>query len=434
MNILSNIAQKLRTVRQSEVALNTAWQFFERFFSLGCAFISSIFVIRYFAPAEYGVFAYASSYVTLFSSLTSMGLQSIAVREMVKKEISVEAIMGSSFVIMLCGAIIALILAVGGAIVTHEKSLATWVILILCLNNVVGAFAVINYYFQAEIKARYIAYIMLVQDIIDISVRIGMVHFKAQLLSFALLGFIEGICVYIAIYILFRYKSQLKQWKVNKSTIKYLLHQSIPLAISGVMINLYMRLDQVMIEHYCGMKEIAEYSVGVKLVEVFYMIPMIITPNILPIAVKYFQRSEKEFDNFIIKLLRYYAVVTIAIFIVIWFVATPLIEHLYGNKYLASINVFRYSAILIFLSCIGVTGSLWLNVKGIQKYAIHRTLTGLIVCLIANYILIPKFGIMGAVYATLLAQFFATYVSSIISPKLHKYNHLVNKAFLNVPL
>lgn len=430
--MLNKITIKIWQLKHNEVALNSAWQFFERFVGLGCSFIASIFVIRYFAPAEYGVFAYAASYVTLFSSLTSMGLQSIVVREMVKDSVPTETILGSALVIMICGAVAALILAVGGALLTHEKSTATWIILIMCLTNIVGSLAVINYYFQAKIKARYIAYILLVQDVIDICIRIGMVHFKAKLLSFALLGLIESILAYTAIYLLFRSSSKLSNWRIEAKTIKFLLHQSIPLAISGIMVNLYMRLDQVMIEHYCGMQAVAEYSVGIKFVEIFYMIPMIITPNVLPIAVKYFQESEEKFDIFMIKLLRFYIVTSLIIIVAIWFSAESLIVHLYGIEYIASIKVLQYTAVVILLSCIGVTGSLWMNVKEIQKYSIHRTFIGLVVCILANYILIPWFGIIGAVYATLLAQFSATYLSSIISPKLHKYNNLVNKAFLNI--
>lgn len=430
--MFNKIIIRIWQLKHNEVALNSAWQFFERFVGLGCSFIASIFVIRYFAPAEYGIFAYAASYVTLFSSLTSMGLQSIVVREVVKDSIPTETILGSAFVIMICGAVAALILAVSGALLTHEKSTATWIILIMCLTNIIGSLAVINYYFQAKIKARYIAYIMLVQDVIDICIRIGMIHFKAKLLSFALLGLIESILAYAAIYLLFRSSSKLKSWKVDIKTIKFLLHQSIPLAISGIMINLYMRLDQVMIEYYCGMQAVAEYSIGVKMVEIFYMIPMIITPNVLPIAVKHFQQSEEKFDTFMIKLLRFYIVTSLIIIVAIWFSAESLIIHLYGVKYIASIKILQYTSIVILLSCIGVTGSLWMNVKEIQKYSIHRTLTGLVVCVLANYILIPWLGIIGAVYATLLAQFSATYLSSIISPKLHKYNSLVNKAFLNI--
>lgn len=404
MTMLSNIAQKLRTIRQSEVAINSAWQFFERFVSLGCSFISSIFVIRYFAPAEYGVFAYASSYVTLFSSLTSMGLQSIAVREMVKKEISIETLMGSSFVIMLVGAIVALVLAVGGAVVTHEKNLATWVILILCLNNVVGAFAVINYYFQAEIKARYIAYIMLVQDVIDISVKIGMVHFKAQLLSFALLGLIECVCANIAIYILFRYHSQIKQWKVNKSTIKYLLHQSIPLAISGIMISLYMRLDQVMIEHYCGMKEVAEYSIGVKLVEVFYIIPMLIMPNIMPILVKKYEVSSQHFENTFAIVLAYFALISIVITSVLFVSSSYIITLLYGHQYVESVKIMRVLSFLLLPIYLGVASATWLQIHSLQKYSLYFTLLGLVSCIVFNFALIPKYSVMGAAFAILIVQ------------------------------
>ncbi len=401
--MFNKITIRIWQLKHNEVALNSAWQFFERFIGLGCSFIASIFVIRYFAPAEYGIFAYAASYVTLFSSLTSMGLQSIVVREVVKDSIPTETILGSAFVIMICGAVAALILAVSGALLTHEKSTATWIILIMCMTNIVGSLAVINYYFQAKIKARYIAYIMLIQDVIDICIRIGMVHFKAKLLSFALLGLIESILAYAAIYLLFRSSSKLKSWKVDTKTIKFLLHQSIPLAISGIMINLYMRLDQVMIEYYCGMQAVAEYSVAIKLVEVSYMIPMIIMPNIFPIFVKIHTESAAKFEVRMKKLYKYTFWGSIGLSTFMSLFGGRLVSLLYGDKYLASGLIFQIGIWCIVPVFFGVFSGIWLQIKELQKYSLIFTGYGLITCIILNFILLPKFGIIGAILATMLS-------------------------------
>lgn len=402
--MISFLSNNISKIRSNEVALNTAWQFFERFFGLGCSFISSIFVIRYFAPAEYGIFAYASSYVTLFSALCTMGLQSIVVREMIKKEIPTEEIMGSSFVIMLIGAIIATIIAICGAIYSHEKSLTRWVILILCLINIINSFAVINYYFQAEIKSRYVAYVMLVQDIADICIKLTLVHLKAGIISFALIGLGESIFTNVIIYLIFHNYSKLKSWKFTSNTIKFLFHQSLPLAISGVMIGLYMRLDQVMIEYYCGTQAVAQYNVGIKIVEMFYIIPMVLLPNILPRLIQIYTNNRQEFKKLFSQILNIFTFLSLTLIAIIYLTGEKIILLLYGSKYIESGIVVKPLSILILPIFIGILFSGWLQIKGLQKYSLYFTITGLSICLLLNFILIPRYGIIGAAYAIISAQ------------------------------
>ena len=426
-----SIAAKINRIRNSEAALNAAWQFFERVVGLGCSFIASVFVIRYFAPADYGVFAYASSYVTLFSSLTTLGLQSIAVREMVKQKTATEVIMGSSFIIMLIGSLIALILAVSGAILSHEKSTVTLVVLIYCLVNIVSSLSVINYYFQAQLKTRYIAYVMLVQDIIDISIRLCMVHFKAQLLSFAVLSLVESIIANLIIFIIFKNFSKLAKWKLNLKIIKYLLHQSIPLALAGAMVSLYMRLDQVMIEYFCGLKAVAEYSVGVKLIEIFYMLPVIIVPNIFPLIIKAHERSIEEFEVKIMKVYKCSILISLFLATLVSIFGGDLIHFLYGDKYKESELIFQVGIWCIVPVYLGVFSGLWTQTLELQKYSIFNTFCGLITCVILNFILIPLYGIIGAIIATIIAQFVASIFAQIFINKTRHNCFLIIHSVFN---
>lgn len=404
------LSKKLSQIKSNEVVLNTAWQFFERFFGLGCSFISSIFVIRYFAPAEYGIFAYASSYVTLFSALCTMGLQSIAVREMVKKDIPIEEIMGSSFVIMLVGAIIAAAVAIGGAIYTHEKSLTTWVILILCLVNIVNSFAVINYYFQAEIKSRYIAYVMLAQDIIDICIKLTLVHLQAGLISFALIGLIEAIFVNIAIYLIFRSYSTIKKWAVNFTTIGSLLSKSAPIALTSFISSQYMRLDQIILEHYKGFSTVASYSVSVKLIEIFYIIPTILAINAFPQMTQlYIKPEKKEFFLYIKKAIIINLVSSIIISFAVFMLSDRIITLLYGHKYKDAIPILRYGSLCIIPFFLAIITECWIQIKSLQNYSLYKTIFMLLLNISLCTILIPLYGSIGAI-ASMVITYFVSHI------------------------
>ena len=63
---------------------NTSWLLGERALRLTVSLFIGIYVVRYLGPERFGFLSYALSFVWLFSSLASFGLDDILVRELVK--------------------------------------------------------------------------------------------------------------------------------------------------------------------------------------------------------------------------------------------------------------------------------------------------------------------------------------------------------------
>ena len=63
---------------------NTSWLLGERILRMAISLFVGIYVARYLGPERYGLLSYALSFVWLFSSLASFGLDDILVRELVK--------------------------------------------------------------------------------------------------------------------------------------------------------------------------------------------------------------------------------------------------------------------------------------------------------------------------------------------------------------
>lgn len=427
-----NVVKQISKIRKNEVALNTILQFVERFLGLGCSFISSIFVIRYFSTSDYGVFAYSSSYVTLFSALTSLGIQSIVVRELVKSDNNTGEVMGSSFVILIVGSLLAMSFALTGVLFNHNSKLVIYVVFIYSLVNVVGSLSVLSYYFQAHLKIRFVTYVVLCQNIIDISCKLYMVHAKFSLLSFAVLNLIESIISNLVILIVFMRHYKSSRWSVNFVVIKRLLHESIPLAIAGAMVNLYMRMDQVMLEHYRGLDSVAEYSVGVKLIEMFYIVPTIVMPNIFPVMVKYYNESPNLFNNQITKIYKYSFWCSIVMATIVSIFGGKIVTLVYGDKYLASELIFQIGIWCIVPVYFGVFSSIWLQVLGLQKYSVYFTAIGLLSCAIFNWIFIPLYGAIGAIVATIISQILASIFAYALFDKTREnFVLLVKSIYMN---
>lgn len=400
-----------------EVIKNVSWQFFEKFLNLALTFLVSIYVIRSLGPENYGVLSYSISYVLLFSALTTCGLQTIVVKELISKKIDANLIMGSSIVIMFLGSTLAFILAMSGSIVSHDQSQVVLVVAFGCGANMITSVSVINFYFQAELKSRYTSYVLLFQDVFDAIAKCILVYFKCGVIAIGSLVFIESIMVYMTLYVFYSKISNVVLWKYQWTVIKYLFKESFPLAISGAVINLYMRLDQVMIEHYNGLGAVGEYSVGIKLVEVLSVIPGILSINLFPVMVKKFNDSKDDFDKLMRNLYKGFFYISLGMTIGLSLIAIPLVRILYGDKYKLSGLVFHYGVFSLSLMCIGIINHLWLQINGLQRYAVYITLSGLLCCFGLNLLLIPRYGILGAVFAMLVTQGVASVLAFLFFDK-----------------
>jgi len=73
-----------------------------------------------------------------------------------------------------------------------------------------------------------------------------------------------------------------------------------------------------------------------------------------------------------------------------------------------------WAGIFVFL---GVASGKWFLIEGLQKYAFYRTLFGAVVNIVLNLIMIPKFGVLGAAWATVISYAAAGLFSDVLQKK-----------------
>ena len=90
----------IRTVIQhpflGKVSKNVGWLILDKSLKGILAITVTTYVGRHLGPENYGIINYANACVYLFAIFTSMGLDSIVIREIVKKEIDKHILLGST--------------------------------------------------------------------------------------------------------------------------------------------------------------------------------------------------------------------------------------------------------------------------------------------------------------------------------------------------
>ena len=85
---------------------NTSWLLSERLIRMTATLFVGIYVARYLGPERYGLLSYSLSFVMLFSSLASFGVDDILERELVKQPDQKKILLGTVFWLKIIGALV----------------------------------------------------------------------------------------------------------------------------------------------------------------------------------------------------------------------------------------------------------------------------------------------------------------------------------------
>ena len=408
---------------------NTSWLMGERILRMGVSLFVGIYVARYLGPERYGLLSYANSFVGIFLAFATLGLDEIVVRELVKTPEQREIILGSSFFLKLVGTLL-MWTAILAAVPFTKNDLQTNILItIIAFGAVFQAFNVIDFNFQAKVKSKYVVHAQFVQLIVSSIVKIILVVNESPLIWFASVYCMDAIVLAIGLVFVYFYNGEnIFCWKWSFEKSKYLLHDSWPLILAGVVVSIYMKIDQVMIKEMLGAKEVGLYAAAVKLSEAWYFLPLAITSSLFPAIINaklyqkedYFQRLQKLYDLMVW--------IAVAIALPTAILSPWIVEFLYGNEYLESssvLNIHIWSGIFVFL---GVASSKYLLAENYIKKTFYRTFVGALLNIMMNYYLIGIMGIKGAALSTFASHFFAAYFYDILDKDLRKMFILKTKS------
>lgn len=409
---------------------NTSWLFAEKILRMIVGLFVGIWVARYLGPEQFGLFSYAQSFVGLFVAIAGLGLDGIIVRELVKDESKRDALLGTAFRLKLIGALLVLIALAIAVNLSQQDSLTTLLIFVIASATVFQSFNVIDFYFQAKVLSKYIVYANIISLLISSIVKIGLILNDAPLLYFAYSVLFDSLVLSGGFVCFYQYKKRLiSEWYYDKKLALSLLKNSWPLILSGLVISIYMKVDQIMIKEMISTEAVGQYAAAVRLSEAWYFIPMVIASSLFPAIINAKKQSEELYYARLQKLYDLMVWVAIAIAVPMTLLSDWVVNLLYGEQYNQAGSVLMihiWAGVFVFL---GVASGKWFMAENLQMLSFLRTLYGMVLNVILNFLLIQEYGIEGAAVATLISQIIAAYVSDLFNEKTKRMFFMKTKSF-----
>ena len=412
-----------------KIIRNVGWLSGEKVLRMIINLSVGIYVVRYLGAENFGKLSYCLSLVGMFAAIAKLGLDNIVVRNLVQEEDSAQEILGTAFILKLIGSLATVALIIYVTFALNDDPQVHWITIIIALGLVFNSFEVIDFWFQSKVLSGSIVIIRSIQLILSSLTKLLFISLGLPLSAFVWLILIDGILRTAGIiWMYFKHNHSTFLWKFNFAKAINMLRDSWPLILSGVMVTIYMKIDQVMLGNMASNEAVGNYAAAVKFSEVWYFVPIAICSSVFPSIIRARQRSKQEYYEKLQALYDLMAWMSLAIAITMTFLSSILVTILLGQEYPEAGTILAWhiwAGPFVFL---GVARGKWLIAENLAWFNFTTTSLGTIINLVLNFVLIPNYGGVGAAIATVISYAVASYLSCLLSSRMFATAWMLTKA------
>lgn len=390
------------------------------------SFFVSLATARYLGPDNFGSINYVAAYVSFFSSITSLGLSVIVIKEVSMGNEDDNEVIWTGILMRFLTAVFSTVSVIALVSVTDAGDpLIVRIAVLESIGILASAFDTFMYWFQGKLLGKYTSIAGVIAYLGMSLYRIYLLANGADILWFAFATSVDTL-ILSSVLMIFYIRQNGFHLKVSLALGKRLMRQSYHYMISGLIAILYSKVDQIMLKHMLDSYSVGLYSVALAIAGLWGMIPSAFIQSVSPILYK---DAEENRQMFYKRLKQSYA--GIWLLNICWSVLISVFSYwvlylLYGEKYLGAQGALIIVVWYTGISSIGSLTQVYLATEDKNKYVNYFALAGLATDVILNFLLIPKFGIMGAATATL-----ATYtVIHIVMPLVMRETRTAGKLII----
>ncbi|ELG2044641.1 flippase [Vibrio fluvialis] len=387
-----------------EKIINLFWLCLEQGGRILSSFLITVLIVKHLGVEQFGSFSLALAILTTLGPLVGLGFDSILFKKFISKEDDTTSLLQVSCFLRLVVAVLVIIVCTAINFLSSEPYL--YVLNILVLGFIFDSFLAFKDYFLANLKNKFYTYSTLVSSVIQLVIVYLLVNDNASIGYFAWSYVIAKAIQSIVLFGAF-YKVQglviSPRWK--KSLSLNLLKTSYPMMFAASIGLLYSLQDQYFIKYFLGEYELGLYAVGIKFVLILVVLPTLISNVFYPSLVsKYHAGKYVEYNNQLQAMYLLFFILGLILYSFLYFSSEIIVIKLFGDEFKDSVLIMQIYSLLLVVSFFQSLNNKVLILNDLQSVIFKRATFALIINAVLNFILIPKFGIKGAAYSTVMSE------------------------------
>jgi O-antigen/teichoic acid export membrane protein len=380
------------------------------FFSSGCVLLISIGITlvlaKLLSPRELGIIMSAEAFVELFIFFYNMGFRNsilkVAATDEKGFEHGLNTAVGNALVIRALVLIPFSFVLFSAAPYCIKDSTELYVsqiyVFIYALESIASVFGITR-------KALGQFKLMSILDASDKILRLIAIY--------VILSYFGGIVLLVQVFLLEKFirlivsaGTTMKYIKprIDWSLVPSMFKDSISYGILDSFDTVLDKIDRVMLNRMIGPVAVAFYSIPAKLNRATKLIPQTITQVFLPKLHNSIVNDHSDFKSSTRHLSRFLALAGAFIFIFIYYFAEFILYKLFSDKYSDSIYIVKFFAYINLIWFLQKVPELVLMSQSAHIKRATSVFLSISLNIILNYFFINKYGLIGAVYGTIISS------------------------------
>ncbi len=376
-------------------------------------YLLRLLLARTLTVAEYGMIYSIMALFGLVSIFQQLGMEEAMVKYTAKYLVTnnlqkVRTILLSGlFVFSLTGFLILLVSLFGGSwIATRYIGDGSAAVLVQLYGSAVffgGLTYVFLSYARGAQRADLQAYLRLGQAVLLFSI-------IWILLKYGPLGVMVGyalVLFFLSIVSIGYLSSKLKGMftaHYSSTMTKQLLAYGMPVMLSGVASVLLVYTDTTLLTLFSSLEEVGVYQVVLPTANMLQVLGFVVVTVLMPLVAELWERKRRRLINeLVVGAYKYMALLLLPVTLVAFAYPDIILNLLFGSNYVGGANTLRVILVATFILNLNVINTGVLSGVGKPGLTARAVVVGAIVNVMANLLLIPRLGGLGAALATLLS-------------------------------
>ena len=421
----------IKKLLNNRTVQNAGWMIAEQFVQMGISVVLGVLTARYLGPSNYGVINYCAAFVIFFTSVSTLGLEGIVVKELVNNRDSEGEIIGTGLAMRLAASILSILsICLILLVLNPGDALIMKVGLLQSLVMIFRAFELMDFWFQSYLRSKYVAIIKSISYVLVAAYKIFILATDKSVEWFAFSTTLDFLIIAVLITIAY-YKKGGQSLRVSLKRAKGLISQSYHFILSSLIITVYNQMDKVMIGQFLNEEQVGLYSAALTICNYWILIPVAIINSSRPTIME--RKKVGDEKAYLANIHRLY-------FILIWsgivvslgvsVLSKFILGILYGQEYVVASSVLSIAIWFTTFSVLGTARGIWIMCEDLNGYVKKIVLWGAVINFVLNALLIPILGINGAAIATLITQIFNCLFAPMIYKKTRIHTKYIIQAFL----
>ena len=368
-----------------------------------------VIAARHMGVELFGVFSFAVAYVTVFGVLADLGLALYVAREVARRPGDAGILVGNAVILRFSASVAVAVLIVLSGFVAGFPAETRGVLAIFSILVVVnGLFLLMTGVFQGFERNYFTALGRVVQTIMLLVGAVILLRFPPRIGPFSWL-FAGAAAVSAAVtYVVMvaRVVRPALHWRPG--ALLGMLRSALPMGISAVLVTAYYWNGSALLASMAGERAVGVFAAPHRLVMGMAVLGMAFSGAMYPHMSRVFSEGRERLPGILGRALHYMSLTAVPLAILGVMMAAEAIGVVYGADYAESAPVLR---VLALWGCGTYYNSLLANYYysvNRARFATAQAAVSLAVNVAANFLLIPRYGALGAALALAGAEFAGT--------------------------